>query len=33
MKKLFSILIGLMLMMNIAYSQNSWTFVSYCDER
>ena len=29
MKKLFSVLIGLMLMMNIAYSQNSWTFVSY----
>jgi len=29
MKKLVSVLIGLMLMLNIAYSQNSWTFVSY----
>jgi len=29
MKKLLSILAGLMLMLNIAYSQNQWTFVSY----
>jgi hypothetical protein len=29
MKKLLSILAGLILMINISYSQNSWTFVSY----
>ena len=29
MKKLFSVLIGLLFMLDIAYSQNQWTFVSY----
>ena len=29
MKKLLSILAGLILMINVTYSQNSWTWVSY----